>query len=113
MSIHNDSEMMAAEIERLRAQLAEAEKALESADSPHVRAAFINAIAEEGTKAEAVEYLQKQWNETCRLRAKLAEAEKALIEAREYIGLDNNRRSNRVLQSILLALKPDGGGNDR
>lgn len=30
----------------------------------HVPAAFINAIAEEGTKKEAVEYLQEQWNET-------------------------------------------------
>jgi hypothetical protein len=29
---------------------------------PFVRAAFINAIAEEGTKAEAVEWLQKEWN---------------------------------------------------
>ena len=38
---------------------------------PHVRAAFINAIAEEGTKAEAIEWLQKQWNETCALRAAL------------------------------------------
>ncbi len=38
---------------------------------PHVRAAFINAIAEEGTKAEAVAWLQKQWNETCALRAEL------------------------------------------
>jgi len=31
----------------------------------HVPAAFINAIAEEGTKAEAVEWLQKTWNERC------------------------------------------------
>lgn len=40
---------------------------------PHVQAAFINAIAEEGTKAEAVTWLQKQWNETCALRAALYE----------------------------------------
>ena len=38
---------------------------------PHVPAAFINNIADEGTKAEAVAYLQKQWNETCALRAAL------------------------------------------
>ncbi len=38
---------------------------------PHVPAAFINAIAEEGPKAEAVAWLQKQWNETCALRAEL------------------------------------------
>src|SRR3990167_5177071 len=41
------------------------------ADYPHVPAAFINAIAEEGTKAEAIEWLQKQWNETCALLAVL------------------------------------------
>lgn len=35
---------------------------------PHVPAAFINAIAETGTKDEAVRYLQQQWNETCALR---------------------------------------------
>lgn len=44
-------------------------------DYPHVPAAFINAISEEGTKAEAVQYFQKQWNETCALRAKVAELE--------------------------------------
>lgn len=38
---------------------------------PHVPAAFINALAEEGTKDEAIAFLQKQWNETCALRAKL------------------------------------------
>lgn len=32
---------------------------------PHYPAAFINAIAEEGTKLEAVEWLQKIWNELC------------------------------------------------
>lgn len=30
---------------------------------PHQPAAFINAIAEEGSKAEAVEWLQNTWNE--------------------------------------------------
>lgn len=38
----------------------------------HHPAAFINAIAEEGTKEEAVQYLQKIWNENCELRAALA-----------------------------------------
>lgn len=28
-------------------------------------AAFINAIAEEGTKAEAIKYLQETWDERC------------------------------------------------
>lgn len=36
-------------------------------------AAFINVIAEEGTKAEAIEYLQKTWDELCELRLLLAE----------------------------------------
>ena len=47
-------------------------------DYPHVPAAFINAIAEEGSKAEAIEFLQKQWNETCALRAVLKDAQKRL-----------------------------------
>lgn len=34
-------------------------------------AAFINAIAEEGTKDEAIEWLQKTWNECCELREQL------------------------------------------
>ena len=35
--------------------------------APHRPAAFINAIADEGTKAEALEWLQKTWNEHMRL----------------------------------------------
>jgi NTP pyrophosphatase (non-canonical NTP hydrolase) len=38
-------------------------------DYPRRNAAFINAIAEEGTKAEAVEWLQKTWDELCAVRA--------------------------------------------
>jgi hypothetical protein len=41
---------------------------------PHVQAAFINAIREEGTKAEARNHLQQQWNETCALQNELADA---------------------------------------
>jgi hypothetical protein len=52
---------------------------VEPKEFPYVRAAFVNAIGEEGTKAEAVEWLQKQWNETCWLRAAL-EAKDAEIE---------------------------------
>jgi hypothetical protein len=52
---------------------------------PHVPAAFINAIAEEGTKAEAVEWLQKQWNETCYLRQAIAaETERCARIAESY-----------------------------
>jgi len=40
--------------------------------APHVRAAFINAIREEGTKAEACDYLQNTWNELAVARASSA-----------------------------------------
>jgi hypothetical protein len=40
----------------------------------HHPAAFINAIAEEGTKSEAIEWLQRTWNENCELRAALRNA---------------------------------------
>lgn len=43
-----------------------------TAESPHVPAAFINAIAEEGDKAEAIHYLQKTWNEACALKVRNA-----------------------------------------
>ncbi len=57
---------------------------------PHVPAAFINAIAEEGTKAEAIEYLQKQWNETCALRAELTRLHEkhGYAETARVLGLD-------------------------
>lgn len=35
-------------------------------------AAFINVIAEEGTKAEAIEHLQQTWDELVNLRLALA-----------------------------------------
>lgn len=34
-------------------------------------AAFINAIAEEGTKEEAIFFLQKTWDELCDLKEKV------------------------------------------
>jgi len=49
-----------------------------SVSRTHHPAAFINAIAEEGTKAEAVEWLQRQWNENCELRKLNAEMLAAL-----------------------------------
>jgi hypothetical protein len=54
-------------------------------DFPHVPAAFINAIAEEGTKAEAIEWLQKQWNESCALRSRLKYTTEALEQADKVI----------------------------
>jgi hypothetical protein len=69
-------------------------------DYPHVPAAFINAIAEEGTKAEAVEYLQEQWNEICALR-------KILETVRQYLDPDcdppceTNREIVRLLRAAI------------
>jgi hypothetical protein len=59
-------------------------------DHPHVPAAFINAIAEEGTKAEAITWLQKQWNETCALR-------KALRELMKYVEYDQDYPKGRYI----------------
>ena len=56
-----------------------------STEAPHVPAAFVNAIAEEGTKAEAVGWLQKQWNENCQQRSRIARLESDLNECREYL----------------------------
>lgn len=38
-------------------------------EPPHCQAAFINAIREGGTHAEACDRLQKTWNEKCALAA--------------------------------------------
>jgi hypothetical protein len=50
---------------------------------PHVPAAFINAIREEGTKKEACDFLQAQWNETFALTAQLTAALAAVEQARD------------------------------
>lgn len=56
--------------------------------APHVPAAFINAIAEEGTKAEAVQFLQETWNDYCEMKRQLASCrtdfDKALRESLEW-----------------------------
>lgn len=66
------------------------DKAAPASETPeHVPAAFINAIADEGTKAEAIEWLQKTWNERCdfekRLRAAEQRAERARQEAMDQV----------------------------
>ena len=48
-------------------------------------AAFINAIAEEGTKEEAVEWLQKTWNELCEAKTRIKELE-AQLQASDFYG---------------------------
>lgn len=49
-----------------------------ASEYPHVPAAFINNIAEEGTEEEAIKYLQETWNENCYLRNKLKVLQKAM-----------------------------------
>ena len=51
----------------------------------HHPAAFINAIHEEGSKAEAIEYLQKTWNELCEARAVISELTDELSVAYQRI----------------------------
>ena len=69
-------------------------------DASHVPAAFINAIAEEGTKAEAVEWLQKLWNENCALREECAKA----AETFDY-DIPLNRRERLLAKNIASAIR--------
>ena len=52
-------------------------------EAKHHPAAFINAIAEEGTKEEAIEWLQKTWNELCEVREALRVQEGVVLVPRE------------------------------
>ncbi len=80
-------------------------------DAPHVSAAFINALAEEGTKDEAVQWLQKTWNDNCALRAHIRMQDsigaslKARIEElesneRAYEAILGQRTYNEVAEHI-------------
>jgi hypothetical protein len=53
--------------------------------SPHVPAAFINAIADEGTKAEAIQYLQETWNDYCAIKRELAASGETVATLREEL----------------------------
>lgn len=48
-----------------------------STEYPHATAAFINALSEEGTKAETIKYLQETWNELRAVRKELRECQKS------------------------------------
>ena len=52
---------------------------------PHVQAAHINALAEEGTRQEMIEWLQSQWNEICYLREAINSAYERGIEEMQRI----------------------------
>jgi len=67
-------------------------------DTPRTPAAFINAIAEEGTKAEAVEWLQKIWDERCQLQRELTEAR---ADAERYRWLRSHHRSEHDMGRLV------------
>ena len=80
---------------------------------PHVPAAFINAIAEEGTKAEAIEYLQKTWNELCALKSRVAQSPELTHSPALEHGADGYFRPaslRTIIARAALAVieKPDG-----
>lgn len=52
-----------------------------SQNYPRRPAAFINVIADEGSKAEAVEWLQKIWDELCYVRQELKTLERKYAES--------------------------------
>lgn len=55
-------------------------------NAPHSPASFINVIHETGTKAEAVEWLQKTWNERVQLERNNEELLNALQGLMNYVG---------------------------
>lgn len=76
-----------------------AEQSDKKSVAPHVQASFINAIAEEGTKQEAVEWLQRIWNELCQAEANLrkAQEENAMLEAMNAALRDQNVAMNDTI----------------
>lgn len=63
---------------------------------PRCPAAFINVIAEEGDKEEAITWLQKIWDELCFVRNQLEETTNELIEARR----EQSHLQNRYHESV-------------
>ena len=69
-------------------------------DALHFRAAFINAIAEEGTKQEAIAWLQQIWNERCQLKRELAAAEAENQQWRTWGTIEVAIRNPSVAESM-------------
>jgi len=69
-------------------------------EAPHVPAAFINAIAEEGTKAEAVEWLQKTWNELCRAESEIRKVREDLERAVSNHAADLSLARSEIERSL-------------
>ena len=80
---------------------------LAEANFPHVPAAFINAIREEGTKEEACNLLQKQWNETCALKKRVKELKEVLRQARIaalFFGSHKTQHDNPIVLRLIEAV---------
>lgn len=89
---------------------------------PHVPAAFINAIREEGTKAEACDFLQLEWNKSCAQVAEIARLTAALakvaaerdaihavtVEAQNFIAHYDLLRAEAKFRSASRYLRADG-----
>ncbi len=65
-------------------------------DAPHCQAAFINAIAEEGTKQEAIAWLQQIWNERCQLERELAAARSKVDAIYDHLADESDISPTRV-----------------
>lgn len=78
---------------------------------PHVQAAFINSIREEGTKAEACDFLQEQWNETCAMikerDAALAATERAVRAALEAAAIVADLEAQKLFTNMASAERDD------
>jgi len=59
--------------------------------TPRTPAAFINAIAEEGTKEEAVEFLQRTRDDYCQCKRELAQARAEITRLRAELAAARER----------------------
>lgn len=66
---------------------------------PHVSAAFINAIAEGGTKDEAVRWLQLKWNESRALRAHAESLQAEVERLRQIIDVSVDGARKQMLRA--------------
>lgn len=64
---------------------------------PHVTAAFINSIAEEGSKEDAVKWLQQEWNENCHLRKLARLADEIRAAQRAYMADRGNQEKGQAV----------------
>lgn len=71
---------------------------------PHVPAAFINCIADSGTKAEAVVYLQQTWNELQEANRRI---QLALAFAIRYGQIDGEHHKTWVIDQVVRTLLAD------